>query len=44
MITDTTNFRSPHYHGPGDTLETLNLHFAADVTWDSEPLQVKIAV
>lgn len=31
MITDTTNFRSPHYHGPDDKLETLNLHFAADV-------------
>jgi len=31
MITDTTNFRSPHYHGPGDTLATLNLPFAAEV-------------
>jgi hypothetical protein len=31
MITDTTNFRSPHYHRPGDTLETLNLPFAAEV-------------
>ncbi len=31
MITDTTNFRSPHYHRPGDTLETLNIAFAAEV-------------
>lgn len=31
MVTDTTNFRSPHYHRPSDTLETLNLGFAADV-------------
>jgi acetylornithine deacetylase/succinyl-diaminopimelate desuccinylase-like protein len=31
MITDTTNFRSPHYHLPGDTLETLNIPFAAQV-------------
>ncbi len=31
MITDTTNFRSPHYHQPTDTLETLNLEFAAKV-------------
>jgi len=31
MLTDTTNFRSPHYHQPSDTLETLNLEFAAAV-------------
>ncbi|HJV34309.1 M28 family peptidase, partial [Geomonas sp.] len=31
MVTDTTNFRSPHYHRPTDTLETLNLEFAAKV-------------
>jgi Zn-dependent M28 family amino/carboxypeptidase len=31
MVTDTTNFRSPHYHQPGDRLVTLNLRFAADV-------------
>jgi Zn-dependent M28 family amino/carboxypeptidase len=31
MVTDTTNFRSPHYHRPSDTLETLNLQFAAEV-------------
>lgn len=31
MVTDTTNFRSPHYHRPSDTLATLNLEFAAQV-------------
>ena len=31
MVTDTTNFRSPHFHRPTDTLETLNLEFAANV-------------
>jgi hypothetical protein len=31
MKTDTTNFRSHHYHRPGDTLATLNLPFAAEV-------------
>jgi hypothetical protein len=31
MVTDTTNFRSPHYHQPTDTLATLNLEFAANV-------------
>ena len=31
MLTDTTNFRNPNYHRPGDTLETLNLEFAANV-------------
>lgn len=31
MVTDTTNFRNPHYHQPTDTLETLNLEFCAAV-------------
>jgi hypothetical protein len=31
MVTDTTNFRNPHYHRPTDTLATLNLEFAATV-------------
>jgi Zn-dependent M28 family amino/carboxypeptidase len=31
MITDTTNFRNPHYHQPTDTYETLNVPFAANV-------------
>ncbi|MGD9726941.1 MAG: M20/M25/M40 family metallo-hydrolase [Nitrospiraceae bacterium] len=32
MLTDTANFRNPHYHRPTDTIETLNLEFLANVT------------
>jgi Zn-dependent M28 family amino/carboxypeptidase len=31
MLTDTANFRNPHYHRPTDTLDTLNLDFMASV-------------
>jgi Zn-dependent M28 family amino/carboxypeptidase len=31
MITDTAFFRNPHYHGPSDTLATLNIDFMAKV-------------
>jgi len=31
MITDTAFLRNPHYHLPGDTLETLDLAFLAQV-------------
>src|SRR5438132_5835390 len=31
MITDTSFFRNPHYHGSTDTLDTLNLAFMAKV-------------
>jgi hypothetical protein len=31
MITDTANFRTPHYHKPSDTIGTLNLDFATAV-------------
>ncbi|MFC2099826.1 hypothetical protein ACFLSF_03245 [Candidatus Bipolaricaulota bacterium] len=31
MVTDTCNFRNPNYHEPTDTLETLNVGFAAEV-------------
>ncbi len=31
MLTDTANFRNPHYHQPTDTIETLNLDFLASV-------------
>jgi hypothetical protein len=27
MLTDTADFRNPHYHRPTDTLETLDLSF-----------------
>ena len=43
MITDTTNFRSPHYHLPGDKLETLNLQFAAKVCRATGGLILEIA-
>ncbi len=31
MLTDTANFRNPHYHQPTDTLGTLDLDFMASV-------------
>lgn len=31
MVTDTADFRNPNYHQPSDTLDTLNLPFAAQV-------------
>ena len=31
MATDTAFFRNPHYHGPSDTVETLDLDFMAKV-------------
>ena len=31
MLTDTRNFRNPHYHQPTDTLSTLNLDFTTQV-------------
>ncbi|MBH0195637.1 MAG: M20/M25/M40 family metallo-hydrolase [Nitrospira sp.] len=31
MVTDTANFRNPHYHRPTDTIDTLNLDFMAAV-------------
>jgi len=31
MLTDTANFRNPHYHQPTDSLETLNFDFMASV-------------
>ena len=43
MLTDTTNFRSPHYHRPTDTLETLNLQFAAKVCCASAGFTLDLA-
>ena len=31
MLTDTANFRNPHYHRPTDRLDTLNLEFMEKV-------------
>jgi len=43
MVTDTTNFRNPHYHRPTDTLETLNLEFAAKVCCATAEVVVDMA-
>lgn len=43
MVTDTTNFRNPNYHRPTDTLETLNLEFAAKVCSATAGLVVDMA-
>src|SRR5262249_49244738 len=32
QITDTAEYRNPHYHRPTDTLDTLDLDFAAQVS------------
>jgi len=32
MLTDTANFRNPHYHRPTDTTDTLNFDFLQQVT------------
>jgi len=31
MLTDTADFRNPHYHRPTDTLDTLDLEFMEKV-------------
>ncbi len=31
MLTDTANFRNPHYHRPSDTLDTLDMNFLGKV-------------
>jgi Zn-dependent M28 family amino/carboxypeptidase len=43
MLTDTTNFRNPHYHRASDTLATLNLEFAAKVGTVTAALVMKLA-
>jgi Zn-dependent M28 family amino/carboxypeptidase len=43
MLTDTTNFRNPNFHGPTDTLETLNLEFASMVALATTGLLVTMA-
>ncbi|MDP3919296.1 MAG: M28 family peptidase [Candidatus Omnitrophota bacterium] len=32
LVTDTSFFRNPHYHGPGDRIDTLDLDFLTRVT------------
>jgi hypothetical protein len=43
MLTDTTNFRTPHYHRPSDRLGTLNLPFAAQVCRATAGLVMEMA-
>jgi Zn-dependent M28 family amino/carboxypeptidase len=43
MLTDTAQFRNPHYHLPSDTLETLNLEFIAEVCRATAVLVDKLA-
>ncbi len=31
MLTDTANFRNPHYHEPSDTIDTLDFQFMAKI-------------
>jgi len=31
VLTDTANFRNPHYHRETDTVDTLNLEFLSNV-------------
>ena len=31
MLTDTANFRNPHYHKPSDVADTLNYAFLQSV-------------
>ena len=43
VVTDTTQFRNPHYHRESDTLETLNLPFAAKVCRASAGVVMELA-
>ncbi|OQW38296.1 MAG: hypothetical protein A4C66_02805 [Nitrospira sp. HN-bin3] len=43
MLTDTANFRNPHYHRPTDTVETLNLDFIAAVATGLTATVVELA-
>lgn len=44
MLTDTTNFRNPHYHRPSDTLDTLNVEFAGKVCRAAAELVAALAM
>ncbi len=43
MLTDTANYRTPHYHKPSDTLDTLNIPFAAEVSRATAGLVIELA-
>ena len=43
MLTDTANLRSPHYHQPTDTVETLDLEFLASAARGVERAVLRLA-
>ena len=43
LITDTANFRNPNYHKPTDTIDTLDLTFATEVTQAALATALRVA-
>jgi aminopeptidase YwaD len=43
VLTDTANFRNPHYHRETDTIETLNLEFLSSVAATVTTTAIQIA-
>ncbi len=43
MLTDTANFRNPHYHRETDTVDTLNLEFLSNVAATVTATAIQIA-
>jgi Zn-dependent M28 family amino/carboxypeptidase len=43
VLTDTANFRNPHYHRETDTVETLNLEFLSSVAATVTATAIQIA-
>jgi hypothetical protein len=43
MLTDTANFRNPHYHRETDTVDTLNLKFLSNVAATVTATAIQIA-
>lgn len=43
MLTDTANFRNPHYHRETDTMHTLNLAFLSNVVTTVTETAIRIA-
>ena len=43
MLTDTANFRNPHYHRETDTVDTLNLEFLSNVVTTVIATAIQIA-
>jgi hypothetical protein len=43
VLTDTANFRNPHYHRETDTVDTLDLEFLSKVTATVTATAVQIA-